>query len=160
MHIFSQPCVDRAAQAELRLKLGKLYENNDLVFATDHGKPLDQCHLNSRYYKPLLKAANKATREEAQKQLDAALSAAATAAEKQAARRHFEGRLKKALLPENLRPYDLRHSCATILMEMGKSPKLVAERLGHASTTMTMDVYSHVTPTMQQDAADALNGLF
>lgn len=45
-------------------------------------------------------------------------------------------------------------------MEMGKSPKLVAERLGHSSTQMTLDVYSHVTRSMQQDAADALDALF
>lgn len=71
--------------------------------------------------------------------------------------RHFKKILAAAGLPLTLRPYALRHSCATLLMAAGKNPKVVAERLGHASTMMTLDVYSHVTPTMQQDAADAID---
>jgi len=55
-----------------------------------------------------------------------------------------------------IRLYDLRHTCATLLLAAGKHPKVVAERLGHASTTMTMDIYSHVTPTMQEDATDVM----
>jgi len=48
--------------------------------------------------------------------------------------------------------YDLRHTCATILLADGVNPKVVSERLGHASAAFTMDVYCHVTPTMQAEA--------
>lgn len=73
-------------------------------------------------------------------------------------RRHFKPLLKKAGLPL-IRPYDLRHSCATLLLAVGEHPKIVSERLGHSSTTLTMDTYSHVLPDMQQKAAEKLEGL-
>ena len=72
--------------------------------------------------------------------------------------RHFKPIVKAAGL-EPLRPYDLRHTCATLLLAGGEYPKVVAERLGHSSTVMTMDVYSHVLPDMQEAAADKLEGL-
>jgi integrase len=71
-------------------------------------------------------------------------------------RRHFKPILKRAGLPESLRLYDLRHSCATLLLAANENPKVVGERLGHASIRMTMDVYSHVLPTMQRAASDKL----
>lgn len=46
----------------------------------------------------------------------------------------------------------LRHTHATMLMKNGTNPKIVQERLGHSNINTTMDIYSHVTPTMQQDA--------
>ena len=46
----------------------------------------------------------------------------------------------------------LRHTHATILLEQGVSPKVIQERLGHTTITTTMNVYSHVTPTMQRAA--------
>lgn len=67
--------------------------------------------------------------------------------------RHFKPALERAKLPKEIRLYDLRHSCATILLEQGEHPKVVAERLGHSSTAMTLDVYSHVAPTMQEEAS-------
>ncbi|HEX8139021.1 MAG TPA: tyrosine-type recombinase/integrase [Pyrinomonadaceae bacterium] len=71
-------------------------------------------------------------------------------------RRHFRPILKTAKLPGDFRLYDLRHSCATLLLAAGENPKVVSERLGHASVTLTLDVYSHVLPTMQQAAAERL----
>jgi len=47
-------------------------------------------------------------------------------------------------------PY-LRHSAATILLGKGTHPKLVQELLGHSSIDITMDIYSHVIPSMQHD---------
>ena len=72
-----------------------------------------------------------------------------------AVQRHFKPIVKAAGL-EPLRPYDLRHTCATLLLAGGEHPKVVAERLGHSSTVMTMDVYSHVLPDMQTAAAQKL----
>ncbi len=70
--------------------------------------------------------------------------------------RHFKPILKEAELPTSLRLYDLRHTCATLLLSEGENPKVVSERLGHASITLTLDTYSHVLPTMQQQAAARL----
>lgn len=48
----------------------------------------------------------------------------------------------------------LRHTHATLLLELGEHPKVVQERLGHSTITTTMNIYSHVTPTMQKSAVD------
>jgi integrase len=74
-------------------------------------------------------------------------------------RRHFRPILKRAKLPQEFRLYDLRHSCATLLLAAGEHPKVVSERLGHASVTLTLDVYSHVLPTMQEAASKKLESL-
>ena len=63
--------------------------------------------------------------------------------------RHFRPLLKKAGLPQ-IRLYDLRHTTATLLLTANENPKVVSERLGHASITLTLDTYSHVLPTMQK----------
>jgi integrase len=51
----------------------------------------------------------------------------------------------------------MRHTSATLLLAEGVHPKIVQERLGHATVSMTLDRYSHVTPGMQRQAADALD---
>lgn len=56
--------------------------------------------------------------------------------------------------------HGLRHTHATLLLELGESPKIVQERLGHRSITITLDIYSHVTPTMQRNAVDRFAALF
>ena len=58
-----------------------------------------------------------------------------------------------------IRPYDLRHTSASLLLASGVHPKVVAERLGHSNVTLTLTTYSHVLPTLQQDAADTLGAL-
>ena len=64
--------------------------------------------------------------------------------------------LKKAGLPD-IRFHDLRYSAATLLLSEGVHPKIVQELLGHSNISMTMDVYSHVLPGMQQEAVGKLN---
>jgi integrase len=59
-----------------------------------------------------------------------------------------------------VRFHDLRHSHATQLLLDGVHPKIAQERLGHASITTTLDLYSHVTDTMQNDAAARLDAAF
>jgi integrase len=59
-----------------------------------------------------------------------------------------------------VRFHDLRHSHATQLLLAGVHPKIVQERLGHSTITTTLDLYSHVTQTMQEDAAVKLDGVF
>jgi integrase len=65
--------------------------------------------------------------------------------------RYFRPILQKANLPR-IRLYDLRHSCATLLLLADENPKVVSERLGHSTIMLTLDTYSHVLPTMQQRA--------
>jgi integrase len=67
--------------------------------------------------------------------------------------------LKKAGLPD-VRFHDLRHSVATFLLSMGVHPKIVQDILGHAEISMTLDTYSHVSPTMQREAMDKLDKMF
>jgi integrase len=69
--------------------------------------------------------------------------------------RHFKPILKKAELPD-IRLYDLRHTTASLLLSAGENPKVVSERLGHASIVITLDTYSHVLPTMQKEATEKL----
>jgi integrase len=58
-----------------------------------------------------------------------------------------------------IRLHDLRHTHATLLLQAGVSPKIVSERLGHATVAFTMQVYAHVIPGMQADAAAAFSDL-
>lgn len=109
----------RTRQAVERLAAGPSWKENDLVFATHTGGPLEWRVVVSRYFRPLLRAAG--------------LTA--------------------------LRPYDLRHTCASLLLAAGENVKVVSERLGHATATMTLDVYAHVLPDMQQRASERLEAL-
>ena len=60
----------------------------------------------------------------------------------------------------HVRFHDLRHAHATFMLMQGVHPKVVSERLGHASIGITLDTYSHVLPTMQEQAARAFDELF
>jgi integrase len=67
--------------------------------------------------------------------------------------------LRRQQLPP-IRFHDLRHAHATLMLAQGVHPKVVSERLGHASVGITLDTYSHVLPTLQQEAAAAFDELF
>jgi integrase len=67
----------------------------------------------------------------------------------------FKLLLKRAGLPQ-IRFHDLRHTCATLLLSKNVNPKIVSEMLGHATIAITLDTYSHVLPTMQSEAAKAM----
>lgn len=70
--------------------------------------------------------------------------------------RAFKKVLAKAEIRTSIRLYDLRHTTATLLLQAGINPKVVSERLGHATIVLTLDTYSHVLPNMQQDATAQL----
>jgi integrase len=55
-----------------------------------------------------------------------------------------------------LTAHGLRHTSATLMLASGVPPKVAAERLGHSDPTLFTNLYSHVTPTMQRDAADKI----
>ena len=66
------------------------------------------------------------------------------------------GLMAKAGLPK-LRLYDLRHIAATLRLANGEHPKIVSEMLGHSSVAITLDTYSHVIQSMQQQSAERLD---
>ncbi|MBO0796163.1 MAG: tyrosine-type recombinase/integrase, partial [Ktedonobacteraceae bacterium] len=70
----------------------------------------------------------------------------------------FKNILKDIGLPD-MRFHDLRHSAATLLLVMVVHPKVVQELLGHSSITITMNLYSHVFPSIQQDAMNKMSNL-
>jgi len=125
----------KAKQAEERLLLGAEYEDNGLVFASEFGKPLDGVNLNHRNFRRIMASAGLGEWE-----LD-------------------EKGERKRFRPAH-RVYDLRHTCATLLLRAGENVKVVSERLGHASITLTLDTYSHVLPDMQDAAAEKLEAMF
>ena len=72
--------------------------------------------------------------------------------------RSFEQALTEAKLPR-IRLHDLRHTHATLALQAGIHPKVVSERLGHATVSITLDTYSHAIPAMQEEAAEKIAGL-
>ena len=54
---------------------------------------------------------------------------------------------------KNVRFHDLRHAHASLMLRTGANPKVISERLGHSSIAITMDIYSHVMPGLQEEAA-------
>lgn len=69
---------------------------------------------------------------------------------------NFHRALDRAGLPK-VRFHDLRHTAATNMMALGVHAKVVQETLGHGNVGITLDIYSHVTPDMQEDAVEKLN---
>lgn len=65
-------------------------------------------------------------------------------------------RLKKLSELPDIRFHDLRHTHASLLLLSNTHPKIVAERLGHSSIQITMDLYSHLFPNMQEDVAKSI----
>lgn len=74
--------------------------------------------------------------------------------------RSWKRLLGKAGLPTNTRLHDIRHSTATLLLSRGVSVKVVSEMLGHADVGITLSVYAHVLPDMQDEAAKAMDSFF
>lgn len=103
----------RRRQAEERLRYSGLWRDQDLVFPSETGGPMNWDNLVHRNLKPIM---------------------------------------RKAGLPESTRPYDLRHTFATLMLEQGENPKVVQDALGHSRITHTMDTYSHVSPNIQREA--------
>ena len=58
-----------------------------------------------------------------------------------------------------IRFHDLRHSCATLLLVQGISPRVVMEVLGHSEIALTMNAYSHVVPELQKEAAERMQAI-
>ncbi len=55
--------------------------------------------------------------------------------------------------------HGMRHTCATLALKAGVPVRVVADRLGHKGVEITMNIYQHVLPDMQEDAAEKLGSL-
>jgi integrase len=71
--------------------------------------------------------------------------------------RTYKRHLEQADLSSTFRFHDLRHTCATLLLQQGVHVKFVQELLGHADIALTLNVYSHVLPDMGDAASEAMN---
>lgn len=69
--------------------------------------------------------------------------------------RSFTALLKSLEIP-HVRFHDLRHTAATLMLAQGTHPKVVQEMLGHSQISLTLNTYSHVLPTMQEEAAERM----
>ena len=105
-------------QLEAKSQAGSEWVENNLVFCTSLGTPINPTKLLER----------------------------------------FKTLLKKTGLP-HMRFHDLRHSVATILFAMNVHPKIVQELLGHNQISMTMDLFSHMLPGMQEDVIEKLENM-
>jgi integrase len=115
----------RATQAEMKLRLGPGYVDEDYVFCRFDGRP----HHPERF-----------SREFERNQ------------------RYFNRDHPDQPLP-NINLHGLRHTWATLALSAGIEIKIVSERLNHSSTNITREIYTHVTPPMQSDAAERVAGL-
>lgn len=70
----------------------------------------------------------------------------------------FQREVRKTGLPP-IRLHDLRHTNATLSLQAGVPPKVISDRLGHATVAFTMDVYAHAIPAMQAEAASRVGAL-
>lgn len=123
-------------QAKQRLAAGRLYHKLDFVWAWDDGRPHDPDYLYHHYHKLLVRY-NKSITDDPD----------------------IEEKDKAEMLLPVIRFHDLRHSHATYLLASGVPIKIISERLGHSSTRVTQDIYSHVLPQMQEMAAAKIDNL-
>jgi len=70
--------------------------------------------------------------------------------------RSFKAALRRAGLPARVRIHDLRHAAATLMLQAGVPDKVASARLGHSQVGITRDLYSHIMPGMERDAAARL----
>lgn len=70
--------------------------------------------------------------------------------------RSFEAAIRRAAVPR-IRFHDMRHTCASLLLAQGVHPRVVMDVLGHSKISVTMDTYSHVTSTLQREAATSMD---
>ena len=70
---------------------------------------------------------------------------------------YFREKQKKLGMTPRIRLHDLRHSHASMLINLGFSPDVVADRLGHSNASMVLNIYGHMYPSKRIEVVDALN---
>ena len=105
-------------QHEERLAAGDQWQEHNLIFANQYGRPIDHRNLI----------------------------------------RDFERILKDAGLPD-IRFHDLRHTAASLMVKHNVPLNIISKRLGHARVSITLDIYSHTVPGMQEEAVEMIDEL-
>jgi len=108
----------KLVQHEHRLTKGAGWEDNDLIFCADNGRPIQPVNLD----------------------------------------RDFTRWVERAEVP-SIRIHDLRHTHVTLAIAAGSNIGAVSRRVGHARTSITMDVYAHVLPEQHAEVADKVGSL-
>ena len=72
------------------------------------------------------------------------------------AQRALDRSLKGVGVDRHIRIHDLRHTCATLMVEKGVNPKLVQDIMGHSNYATTLNIYVHTNPETLRDAVDIL----
>jgi integrase len=119
------------AEEVAALLAARPHNREALVFTAPMGGPLGRADFVRNYFKPAVLAANEAMTGLPKDQ-------------------------RPALLPEGLRFYDLRHTCASLLIAQGASVKAVQAQLGHATASITLDTYGHLFPSEMEALANRL----
>jgi integrase len=145
--VIAQLTRHRREQNEHRLAMKGTWFNYDLVFPNEVGRPFAINNITRRYLAPILEKMWPKPEDDETGPRTSASSLSTV-------------HCPLSTAPKHVTLYSLRHSCATLLMMQGHNPKVVSERLGHASVNLTLDTYSHVLPTMQQDATDTMERIF
>lgn len=73
--------------------------------------------------------------------------------------RHFASVVRRVGLPATTRLHDLRHSAATLMLLQGVPLKVISRILGHSQLSITADIYTHVLPELERDAAERIEAL-
>ena len=149
----------KARQAERKLLLGAEYRQEGFIFANDFGQPLHWTNLAARNFQPLLeRVAHRILGELVPTFEPKGLSHKARSERYKAVREAGAVALGKTGL-DRMRPYDLRHSAASLLLAAGEHPKVVQEMLGHANIGITLDTYTHLIPSLQSRAAESMDAV-
>ena len=122
----------KTAQKRERVKAGAEYQHHDFAFTTPYGLPLQDGYMARHVFKPILQRAGLGD---------------------------WEQKGDRKVFRPWFTPYSLRHTHATMLMAAGTNPKVVSARLGHSSVIITLDIYSHVMPGLDEGAAGKLEAL-
>jgi len=120
----------RKRQAERQLVSGPEWRSLDLIFSTPDGGPINPNNV-SRNFACIMQRAERRRKAE-----------------------HPDA----APLPR-IRFHDMRHTHATLLLQEGEAVHTVSARLGHANPAITLSIYAHVTPSMQESAASTIGRL-
>lgn len=145
----------RKAQAVEKLAAGRHYDDMGLVFPTRYGKAEHLDNLVRRHFKPLLRRAAYHIAGKVRPAVPAP-SRSPKYAEAVKVRETADAEVMQGTAFPDISLYELRHTQATLLLRRGVHPKIVADRLGHAKTSTTLDIYSHVSPDMQDKALSEL----
>ncbi len=144
----------RTGQVEERRATAEAREHHGLVFTTEIGTPLEPRNVLRRFELLARRAGRGGVHRHTLRH--SAASFVRAAGTQDHVLRRFEGLAERPGL-RGVTLHTLRHSAASFLLAVGTHTKVVQEHLGHSSYAITADIYSHVGPAQQREAADRLD---